>query len=222
MAKDKLSHEPVMVIGLGRFGAATAQALTALGHDVLAIERDPVLVQEWAPRLTHVIEADATHLEALEQLGARDFPMAVVSIGGSVESSVLATANLVDLGCPQIWAKAVTTSHGRILERIGAHHVVYPEGDAGRRVARLLSGRMIEYMPFEDDFAIATMRPPLETQGFTLSQSEIRGRYGVTVVGLKAPGKDFVYAQAHTKVTPYDLLVVAGEPGKIERLAARP
>lgn len=222
MADKKLHEDAVMVIGLGRFGAATAEALAKLGHDVLAVERNHELVQQWAPALTHVVETDATSMAALEQIGVKDFPIAVVSIGSSIESSVLATANLVDLGCRQIWAKAITTSHGRILERIGAHHVVYPEADAGEKVAHLVSGRLMDYMPFDDGYAIVKMRPPLETQGFTLEESQVRKKYGVSVVGLKAPGEDFEYATPDTKVSAHDILIVAGDSELIERFAARP
>jgi len=220
---DKKLHEgAALVVGLGRFGSAIADALNRLGHEVLAVEKNPELVQEWSGRLTHVVEADATNTDALSQLGVVDFPIAVVGIGTSVESSVLATANLVDLGMKQIWAKAITPAHGRILERIGAHHVVYPEADAGERVAHLVSGKLLDYMEFDDDFAIVKMRPPRETQGFTLTESRIRQKYGVTVVGVKSPGQDFTYAVADTMVSPHDVLIVSGHTELIERFAARP
>lgn len=222
MADKRLHDDACLVIGLGRFGSSLAGSLTALGHDVLAVERDPDLVRTWSGRLTHVVEADATNLEALTQLGARDFPIAVVGIGTSVEASVLATANLVDLGTSQIWAKALSTAHGRILERIGAHHVVYPESDAGKRVAHLVSGRLLDYIEFDDGFAIVKMRPPKETQGFTLAEAGVRSRYGVTVVGVKSPGQDFTYAVRDTRVTSRDLLIVSGHTELIERFAARP
>jgi trk system potassium uptake protein TrkA len=220
---DKNLHEDaVLVIGLGRFGAAIADALNRLGHEVLAIERNPKIVQEWAGRLTHVVEADATNIDALKQLGVPDFKIAVVGIGTSIEASVLATANLVDLGNKQVWAKAITPSHGRILQRIGAHRVVYPEADAGDKVAHLVSGKLLDYIEFEDGFAIVKMRPPLETQGFTLAQSAVRKKYGVTVVGLKSPGEDFTYAVPDTMVTRHDMLIVAGNSQLLERFAARP
>src|SRR5690606_20228002 len=112
----------VLVIGLGRFGGAIAQTLDSLGRDVLGVERDAELIQQWSGRLP-LVEADASNPEALEQLGARDFPVAVVGVGTSIEASVLITGNLVDLGTPLIWAKAISAEHGRILQRIGAHHV---------------------------------------------------------------------------------------------------
>lgn len=222
MAEKKLHEDAVLVLGLGRFGSAIADALSRLGHEVLAVEKDAELVQEWSGRLTHVVEADATNVDALKQLGVQDFPIAIVGIGTSIESSVLATANLVDLGTKQIWAKAITPSHGRILERIGAHHVVYPEADAGERVAHLVSGKLLDYIEFDDGFAIVKMRPPKETQGFTLGESQIRKKYGVTVVGVKSPGQDFTYAVPDTMVSPHDLLIVSGHTELIERFAARP
>lgn len=222
MADRRLHVDSALVVGLGRFGSAIADALNRIGHEVLAVERNPDLVQDWSGRLTHVVEADATNIDALRQLGVGDIPIAIVGIGTSVEASVLATANLVDLGTKQIWAKAITPSHGRILERIGAHHVVYPEADAGERVAHLVSGKLLDYIEFDDGFAIVKMRPPKETQGFTLAESEVRRKYGVTVVGVKSPGQDFTYAVPDTMVTPHDLLIVSGHAELVERFASRP
>lgn len=214
--------DAVLVCGLGRFGAATADALARLGHEVLAVDNDPKLVQDWAGRLTHVVEADSTSLDALHQLGVSDFRIAVVGIGTSIEASVLTCANLVDLRVRQVWAKALTPAHGKILERIGVHHVVYPETDAGERVAHLVTGKLMDYMEFDDGFAIVKMRPPKETHGFTLTQSKVREKYGVTVVGVKTPGEDFTYALADTRVSPHDILIVSGHVELVERFAARP
>jgi len=215
-------NAPVLVIGLGRFGAATAQELVTQGREVLAIEKDPVLVQKWASTLTHVVEADATDAEALRQLGAEDFSAAVVGVGTSIESSVLITVNLVDLEIPHIWVKAITSAHGKILRRIGANHIIFPEFDAGVRAAHLVNGRMLDFIEFDDDFAIVKMHPPTETVGFTLVESDVRKKYGVTIVGVKTPGEEFTYAQPDTKVGPRDTLIVSGHTDLIERFAARP
>lgn len=215
-------EDGVLVCGLGRFGASTADALARLGHEVLAVDRDPQLVQEWSGRLTHVVEADTTNPEALEQLGCAEFGLAVVGIGTSVESSVLTAVNLVDLGVKQIWAKALSAAHGKILSRIGVHHVVYPEKDAGTRVAHLVTGKLLDYIEFDDGFAIVKMRPPKEAEGFTLGESQIRRKYGVTVVGVKSPGADFTYAVPDTRVGAQDVLIVSGHSDLIERFAARP
>ncbi|WNB87403.1 TrkA family potassium uptake protein [Cellulomonas sp. ATA003] len=220
--RDKPAKDAgVLVIGMGRFGSAIATTLDNLGRDVLAVERSPELVAQWAGRIP-LVEADAANPEALEQVGARDFPVAVVGVGSYLEASVLITGNLVDLEIPQIWAKATSNEHARILQRIGAHHVVLPEADAGARVAHLVSGKMLDYIEVEDGFTIVKMRPPRETQGFTIGQTKIRERYGVTVVGVKSPGQDFVYAEPDTRISPDDLLVVSGHADLLERFAARP
>lgn len=211
----------VLVIGLGRFGSSIALTLERLGHDVLAVERSPALVQHFTGRFP-LVEADATNPEALVQLGVKEFPVAVVGVGTSLEASVLIAGNLVDLGTPQIWAKAISPEHSRILRRIGAHHVVLPEADAGNRVAHLVSGKLLDYIEVEDDFTIVKMRPPRETQGFTVGQSQIRKRYGVTVLGVKSPGADFVYATDETRISADDILIVSGHADLLERFAARP
>ena len=222
MAKNSSHSVPVLVVGLGRFGSATALQLIQQGREVLGVERDAALVQKMSGQLTHVVEADATDIDALRQLGAAEFSSAVVGVGTSIESSVLTTANLVDLGIDRIWAKAISPAHGKILARIGAHHVIFPEADAGRRTAHLVSGRLLDYIEFDDDFAIVKMYPPRETQGFTLGESDIRSKYGVTVVGVKTPGEDFTYAQPDTRVGPRDTLIVSGHTDLIDRFAARP
>lgn len=222
MPEKKSEREAgVLVIGLGRFGSSIAETLDRLGQDVLAVEQNPTLVAQWSGRLP-LVEADASNPEALVQLGAKDFGVAVVGVGSSLEASVLITGNLVDLGTPQIWAKAISAEHGRILTRIGAHHVAFPESDAGSRVAHLVSGKLLDYIEVEDGFTIVKMRPPKETQGFTLAQSNVRKRYGITVIGVKSPGVDFVYATPETRVSANDLLVCSGHAELLERFAARP
>jgi trk system potassium uptake protein len=137
----------VVVIGLGRFGGSLARELAEHGSEVLGIDSDPRIVQQYADDLTHTDE------QALRQLGVPDYQHAVVGIGTDLESSILTTSLLVDFGIPQIWAKATSRQHGRILERMGAHHVVLPEHDMGERVAHLATGRMLDYIEFEDDYA---------------------------------------------------------------------
>ena len=214
--------EGVLVIGLGRFGASIALTLEKLGTEVLAIDTDEGLVQKYSGLLTHVVRTVERCVEVLDQIGAGDFSIAVVGVGTTIEASVLIAANLVDLGKPVIWAKAISAAHGRILQRIGAHHVVYPEADAGKRVAHLVNGRLMDFIEFDDDFAIVKMRPPHEVQGMTLAQSDIRQRYGVTVVGVKSPGKDFTYAVPETMVAAHDLLIVSGRTELIEKFSQRP
>ena len=155
--------DSVVIVGLGRFGSSVAQALHELGHDVLALDDDAERVQEMASGIGHVVQADGTDMATLKQLGVHEFRHAVVSMGQNLEASVLTVLNLSQLGVKDIWAKANNPQHGRIAERVGAHHVVYPEHDMGQRVAHLVTGKMIDFIEFEDDFAIAKTRAPAET-----------------------------------------------------------
>lgn len=217
----KTNSDGVVVIGLGRFGSGVATALAQLGHDVLAIDVRPEFVQAHASLLGHVVQADTTDIETLRQLGVGDFKRAVVAIGQNLEASVLTILNLSQLGVKDIWAKANNPQHGRIAERVGAHHVVYPESDMGERVAHLVTGKMIDFIEFEDGFAIAKTRSPSETHGRALKDSAVRTKHGVTVVGIKRRHEDFIYAREDTVVRAGDLLIVAGPTRAVEKFAAR-
>jgi trk system potassium uptake protein TrkA len=208
-----------VVIGLGRFGGQVAESLERLGHAVLAIDADPQTVEWYADQLTHVVEADATSEEVLSQLGVADFPRAVIGIG-DVEASLLIALALVDLRVPEVWAKAITPKHGRILERIGVQHVVFPELAMGERIAHLVSGKMIDFIQFDDDYAIAKTRAPYETYDRTLAESALRTRYGITVVGVKRPGQEFTHALPDTVVHRGDMLIVSGPTQAVEKFAS--
>lgn len=213
-------RKPVIVIGLGRFGGAVAQTLERMGHEVLGADSSPALVQGYAGKLTQTIEADCTDIECLRQLGVAEFEAAVVAIGGNIEASVLAVLALSDLGVSNIWAKATNDKHARILERTGAHHVVFPEQRMGERVARLLNERLLDFIDFGDDFAIARLAAPAPIVGLPLVTSECRKKYGATVVGVKREGEDFIHAVPDTIIMPGDMLVVSGKIDDIERFAA--
>lgn len=216
----RMQSTTVLVIGLGRFGSAVAQSLARMGHDVLGIDENATLVQSMADQLTHVVQADSTNVETLRQLGAAEIEHAVVGIGSDVEASVLTVLALVELGVGTIWAKATNERHGRILERTGAHHVVYPEAGMGKRVAHMVTGKMIDYIEFDDDYAIAKTRAPRQLAGKTLAASGVRTKFGVTVVGIKRPQQDFTHAQPDTVVHKDDVLVVSGHIEDVEKFAA--
>ena len=221
MAKNDRSPcaSRVVVLGLGRFGASLALELVRRGSEVLGLDSDPVLVQRYADDLTHAAVADTTDAEALQQLDVPDFSRAVVGIGTDLEASILTTAVLVDLGVPYIWAKATSRQHGRILQRIGAHHVVLPEFDMGERVAHLVTGRMIDYIEFDDDFAMVKTAAPREILDRPLSASGVRARHGITVVAVKRPGGEFSYATPDTVVHRDDVLIVSGRINQVEAFA---
>ena len=144
-----MAHREYIVIGLGRFGGGLAETLVGMGHEVLGVDADPKNVQEFAGTLTHVVEADSTDERAMAQIGAGEFETAIVAIGTEIEASILTTAVLADLGVRRIVAKAVTQAHGRILERVGAHRVVFPERDMGVRVGHSLAGSILDYFELD-------------------------------------------------------------------------
>lgn len=211
--------DTVVVIGLGRFGSAVATTLEQMGHDVLGVDVSEVIVADHATRLTHVAQADTTREEVLRQLGAHEAQVAVVAIGDDVEASVLTAAALADIGVPRIWAKAVSAPHARILDRVGATHVVFPERDVGERVAHRVTGRMLDWIELDPGFALVETEAPADMVGRSLGESGIRARYGVTIVCIKPVGATFTYATAETVVSEGDLLLVAGEIRAAEAFA---
>jgi trk system potassium uptake protein TrkA len=211
-------HE-YLVCGLGRFGGALARELMTLGHEVLGVDADAKAVQEHAGVLTHVVEADTTDPAALREVGAAEFGTAIVAIGTDVEASILTTSALSDLDVRRIVAKAVTAAHGKILERVGAHRVVFPERDMGVRVAHTVTGRTIDYVQLDPGFALVETTAPREVVGKTLAQAEVRRRYGITVVCVKPEGGTFTYATPDTVVNEGDILVVAGETKHAEKFS---
>jgi trk system potassium uptake protein TrkA len=212
-------EEQFLVIGLGRFGGALATTLVELGHEVLGVDLNEKSVQVHADTLTHVVQADSTDAEAMLQLGAGDFRTVIVAIGTDIEASVLTTAVVADLGVPRIIAKAITAPHGKILERVGAHRVIFPERDMGVRVGHSLTGRALDYFQLDPGFALVEATAPHDLVGKTLAAAEVRRRYGITVVCIKPEGGSFTYATPETVVNEGDVLVVAGETRRAEAFA---
>lgn len=210
----------MVVIGLGRFGTSLALELMEAGDtEVLGIDRTASTVQAVAGQLTHAAVVDSTSDEALRQLSVHEYRRAVIGIGSDLEASILTASVLVEMGIPIIWAKAVTDAHARILSRIGVHHVVQPEHDMGAKVAHLVRGKMIDYIEFDDGFAMVKTSPPRETIGLRLGDSHIRQKHGVTVVAVKRPGEGFTYATADTVVHATDTLIVSGKTADAERFS---
>lgn len=212
--------DSVLVIGLGRFGSTVAQSLVRLGHDVMGIDNDLERVQLWADKLTHTVQADSTKESVMLQLGAADFSHAIVAIGGDIAASLLTLMVLTELGIKDIWVKALDHDHGQLAKKMGANHVVMPEADMGERVAHLITGRLIDFIEFDDGFAIAKIHAPQLTHNKTLTESRVREQYGVTVVGVKRANTDFQHATPETSIQSADLLIVSGPTRKIELFAS--
>lgn len=222
LTSDRIQHEgEIIVIGLGRFGSSLAQTLVELGYEVLGVDSSEEKVQDHAEMLTHVVQADTTSERALRQIGAADAVTAVVCIGTGIEASVLTTTALVDLGVKNVWAKAITESHGRILQRVGAHHVVFPEAEMGARVAHLVTGQMLEFLALDENFVIAELIAPEELVGTPLGETDLRAKYKVTVVCVKPDQGQFTYAGRDTVLGKSDLIVIAGHRADVERFTDR-
>jgi trk system potassium uptake protein TrkA len=209
----------VVVVGLGRFGKSLALELVEDGTEVLGIDENTKIVQSLAGRLTHVVQADSTDEEALRQLSVHEFDRAVVAIGSDLEASILTSSILVNFGVRDIWAKANSHSRARILTQLGVHHVVRPEHDMGKRVAHLVKGRMVDYIEFDDGYAIVKTQPPKSILGLPLAESQVRATYGVTIVGVKPDGKDITYATPETILHEGDLIIVSGPEDGVERFS---
>lgn len=220
MSADAGSAPPVIVIGLGRFGSQVARSLQRLGHEVLGVDMDMDIVQSMSEELTHVVQADSSNTATLRKLGAGEMTHAVVGIGSDIEASVLTVVALSDAGCKDIWAKAVNTNHGRILERVGANHVIFPEAEMGERVAHLVTGKMIDFIQFDDDYAIVKTRTPRFMAGKTLLATDVRKTHGITVVGVKRPREAFIHAVPETIVHQSDVLIVSGPTDRVELFAS--
>ncbi|WP_435873029.1 potassium channel family protein [Micromonospora arborensis] len=221
MSVKRADSGGVVVIGLGRFGCHLAGALTRMNHEVLAIDRNPAQVQRWSAQLDRIVQADSTEEGALRQLGITSFGRAVVAIGASVEASVLTVLALVELGLPQIWARATSQKHAKILSSVGAHHVIFPEAETGDRVAHLIVSQLLDFIEFDDDFAIATVRVPESLVGRTLLDLRPEERYGVRVVGAKLPGERFRYTSDDTALPQGGVLIVEGGIDQVQRFAGQ-
>ncbi|MBY6682270.1 TrkA family potassium uptake protein [Rhodococcus sp. BP-316] len=218
MAK-KPSSDVVVVLGLGRFGKSLALELMAQGAEVLGIDSDEAVVQRVSDRLTHAAVADTTDEEALRQLSVHEYDRAVVGIGSDLEASLLTASALINLSVGNVWAKAISNAHAKILTQIGVHHVVRPEHDMGKRVAHLVRGRMMDYIEFDDGFAMVKTTPARFLVGHRLGDTAVRTKYKVTVVAVKRPGEGFTYATADTVIEADDMVIVSGQVRDTERFS---
>lgn len=206
----------IAVIGMGRFGSALALELVKTGREVLGIDGDEKRVQSLADKLTHVVQADSTDEATLRELGIQDFDSAVVSIGTDLEASILTASLVLQLGVPEVWAKATSVAHGKILEQLGVHHVIFPEMDMGRRVAHMVSGESLDYIQLDEDFVISKTEVPESFDGKNLSEMKFRSNHGVTVVATRRPGESYTPSFPTTVLHTGDVMIVAGRTQKVE------
>jgi trk system potassium uptake protein TrkA len=207
------------VIGLGRFGSSIANALSNMGFDVLAIDSDEHRVQELSNVVTHAVSADSTEEEALRALGIRNFDVVVVAIGEDIQASILTTLILKDMGGPLIVVKAQNELHGKVLKKIGADKVVYPERDMGLRVAHhLISPNILDYIEISDEYSIVEHTVTKAMVGKNLKELEIRAKFGCNVMAIKHGNKMNISPDATERLTEDDILVIVGERNDLTRL----
>ncbi len=207
----------VVVIGLGRFGQSVALELMASGADVLGVDVAEESVQLLNGQLTHVVKADATREEVLRQLGIHEAEHVVVAIGDSIEASLLTASLVLGFGVPQVWAKAVSDAHGRILEQIGVHHVVHPERESGKRVAHQLHARLQDYIELGGGYALVRSTPPEAVVGRPIRELHVRRTYGVTIIAAKESGGNWKDVTGDTVLAAADEILVTGPIAKAER-----
>ena len=202
-----------VIIGLGRFGGCLARRLTALGTEVLAIDTSAELVQQVANDVTRAVTVDVQDKEALQALGVQDCDCAVVAIGGSLSSSVLAVMNLKELGVPNVICKAHDETHKRVLERLGADRVIIPEYQVAERLARSLSSaNVLEYIELSHDYGIVEVPTPRKWVGKNLKELNVRAKLGVNVLAVRKPNSTItVSPSADYTILSDDVLVVLGD-----------
>lgn len=200
-----------VIIGLGRFGSSVAKTLYSLGNEVLAIDSDEEIVQNISDSVTHAVQADATDETTLRSLGIRNFEVAVITIGSDVQASIMVTLLVKELGVKYVIAKAQNELHAKVLYKIGADRVVFPERDMGVRVAHnLCSANILDYIELSPDYSIMEINALDEWVEKSLRELSMRSKYGVNVMALKKGDTINISPKADDIIKKGDILVVIG------------
>ncbi len=210
-----------LIIGLGRFGASVARTLTKIGHNVIGLDQSEERIQRVAAEITDAMKCNATDAEILETLNIRDFDAVIVAIGEKyIQNSILATLILKEKGAKKIIAKAGTQTQGRILSKVGADVIVYPERDMGERVAKnLVSANILDYLELGPDFSIIEIICPKMFVGQNLIELNIRHKYGITVIAVKNAKNEIKSPpDINYRFQPDDVVVLIGENKQLKKL----
>ena len=214
-----MSNKQFVIIGLGRFGSSIAKTLYSLGSDVLAIDLDEDIVQEISDSVTHAVQLDATDENALRSLGIRNFDVAVVTIGDNIQSSIMATLLVKELGVKYIIAKGHSDLHAKVLYKIGADRVILPEKDMGVRVAHnLVSANILDYIELSEDYSVMEIQALEEWTGSTLKDVKLRSKYGINVMAIKRGDEMNLSPSADDKIESGDIIVAIGSAEDLSRL----
>jgi trk system potassium uptake protein TrkA len=208
-----------IVIGLGRFGSSLTKTLVEAGHEVLAVDKDIDLVQSMSSIATHAIQADSTDEEVLKELGVGNFSHAIVAIGENLQSSILTTLLLKEMNIPKVTVKAKNIMYGKVLTKIGADQVVYPERDMGIRLGRQLSSdNLIDYIELSPDYNLVELNAPAAMNGYTIQQLDVRAKYGVNIMAIKSADGINISPLAEDKIRTGDTLLIIGANEDISAL----
>lgn len=214
-----MKNKQFAVIGLGRFGTSIASTLFKMGYEVLAIDICEGQVQKCSEIVTHVIQADTTDENTLKALGIRNFDVVIVAIGEDIQANVLTTLLLKDLGVKYIVAKARNELHGKMLAKIGADRVVYPERDMGLRVAHsLLAANVLEYIELSPDVSVAEITAPKILIDKSLAETNLRAKYEINVVAIKRKEVLIIPPLPNEKIQAGDILVFVGKTKGIQNM----
>jgi len=209
------------VIGLGNFGYYLATQLYKKGYEVLAIDKKPNLVQDIKDKVNQAIVADATERETLIAMGIVQMDAAVVCIGSVLSNSILVTLNLKDIGVKRVLAKALSEAHGRILYKIGASEVFFPEKDLALSLAeRIHNPNMIDYLPFLEGYSIIELSPPKDFIGKSLRELDLINRLGIQIIAVKEVIKDQLVFIPTAKfvLKDSDILIMLGRNESLDKL----
>ncbi len=209
------------VIGLGSFGYYLAVHLCGKGHEVLAIDKRPALIQDIRDHVSQAVVADSTDSKALESLGIKEMDTVVVCIGTNLSDSILTTLNLNDLGAKHLLAKATSESHARILKKTGAHEIIFPERDQALHVGeRLHNPSVLDYLPFIEGYSIVRIPPPKSFLGKVLRELNLINRFGVQVVAIRKKDSEElnIIPTANYELTESDLMIILGPNKSLEQL----
>jgi trk system potassium uptake protein len=208
-----------IVLGLGRFGRNIAKSLIKLGHNVLAVDRSEQLVQEFSDEVTHVMCAECTSEDFLRSVGIRNFDAAIVAIGNDIESSILTTVLLKELGAKFILAKAHNDLHAKVLKKIGADSIIQPERDMAIRSANnIVSNNIIDTIEFSPDYSIMESNIPEEWVDKTIGELNIRAKYSVSIIAIKNKEGITIAPNAGTRFNKDDITAVIGHNSKLKSL----
>lgn len=214
-----MAKKQFAVIGMGRFGSNLAGYLAKMGYEVLAVDENEERVQAVANTVTHAVSANSTDEEAMRALGIRNFDVVVVAIGQDIQSSILTTLILKDLGVPSIIVKAQNELHGKVLHKIGADKVVFPERDMGLRVAhQLISPNILEHIELSPEYSIVEMKAPRVMVGRNLKELDIRAKYNCNVLAVKRGGKMNITPRADEPIEAEDVLVIVGRNDQLTKM----